>query len=349
MVQWDIYSSLLTSSGVTQRDRTINKTKREMLKLAPHTPAYKNVIIDGKPQNVLIISSSTELDTKKIVAMPNENINIGSIVEWSNEHWIIYDNDCEDSIHQKGMMYRCNVYLKWQNEKGEIIGRYGYISDSSKQAIGLKSSGDIMYQLEQQYKGYFALDEETIKIRRDKRFLMDVDNLMPDAYIVTNRKVMNYNFNAMDINENYKLNTKDHLIIFMFTQTQKNEERDNFDLMIADYIEQSDKDIIDKPKNNHVEILYDDEPTLKCGGSYKEFKGKLLDSNNNEIPQALKWSVITLENEEKYFEYIIEGNSIKIKANFNEKLIGSQIKLVLADESNNYKSELFIEVISLYG
>lgn len=349
MVQWNIYSSLLTSNGVTQRDRTINKTKREMLKLAPHTPAYKNVIIDGKPQNVLIISSSTELDTKKIVAMPNENINIGSIVEWSNEHWIIYDNDCEDSIHQKGMMYRCNVYLKWQNEKGEIIGRYGYISDSSKQAIGLKSSGDIMYQLEQQYKGYFALDEETIKIRRDKRFLMDVDNLMPDAYIVTNRKVMNYNFNAMDINGNYKLNTKDHLIIFMFTQTQKNEERDNFDLMIADYIEQSDKDIIDKPKNNHVEILYDDESTLKCGGSYKEFKGKLLDSNNNEIPQALKWSVITLENEEKYFEYIIEGNSIKIKANFNEKLIGSQIKLVLTDESNNYKSELFIEVISLYG
>ena len=28
-----------------------------------------------------------------------------------------------------------------------------------------------------------------------------------------------------------------------------------------------------------------------------------------------------LENEEKYFEYIIEGNLIKIKANFNEKLI----------------------------
>lgn len=349
MVQWNIYSSLLKSNGNNQRDRTINKTKREMLKLAPNTPAYKNVIIDGKPQDVLIISSSTELDTKKIVAMPNENINIGSIVEWSNEHWIIYDNDCEDVIYQKGMMYRCNVYLKWQNEKGEIIGRYGYISDSSKQAIGLKSSGDIMYQLEQQYKGYFALDEETIKIRRDKRFLMDVNNLMPDAYIVTNRKVMNYNFNAMNIDENYELNTKDHLIIFMFTQTQKNEERDNFDLMIADYIEPIKENDIDKPKNNHIEIFYDGEPTLKCGGSYKEFKGKLLDSNNNEIPQLLKWSIVTLENEEKYFEYIIDDNSIKIKVNFDEKLIGSQIKLILSDELDNYKSELFVEVISLYG
>lgn len=350
MTHWEIYTNLINQDGENQRLRTINRTKKEFLKKSKNSPAYKEVLIDGKKQNVLIISSSTELDIKKIVSMPNEIIGIGSIVEWNNEHWIVYDNDCEDSIYQVGRMYRCNVYLKWQNEDGQIIGRYGYIEDTSKAGVGLKTSGSIMYQLQQYYKGYFALDSETIKIRRDKRFLMDVDNLMPDAYIVTNRKVMNYNFNASNIDENYQLNTKDHLIIFMFTQTQRNDERDNFELMIADYIQPSLDNIdIPIPNDTHIDILYDGNPTIKCGGSYKEFKAQLVDDKDNIINQELVWNLITLDNQEKYFEYLIESNSIKIKAIFDENLIDSQIKLVVSTKDNIYKNELYIKVVSLYG
>lgn len=307
-------------------------------------------MVDGKLQNVLIISSANELDTKKIVSMPDEIIGIGSIIEWNNEHWIVYDNDCEDSIYQVGMMYRCNVYLKWQNEKGQIIGRYGYIEDISKTGMGLKVSGDIMYQLEQYYKGYFALDEETIKIRRDKRFLMDVNNLVPEAYIVTNRKVMNYNFNAIDIDKNYQLNTKDHLIIFMFTQTQRNETRDNFEIMIADYDETLNNSL-DKPIENdiYIKIIYNGTPTIKCGGSYKEFKAELIDTNENILNQELFWNVVTLENQEKFFDYTIENNTIKIKALFNENLIDSQVKLIVSDKNNIYRNEIYIRVVSLYG
>jgi hypothetical protein len=349
MIQWDLYSNLIHADGKTQRERTIQRSKRDIAKMVQHSPAYKEVLVDGNPQKVAIISSSTELDTKKITSMPNETINIGSIVEWNNEHWIVYDNDCEDVIYQRGMMYRCNVYLKWQNEKGEIIGRYGYISDSTKQAVGLKTSGEVMYQLEQRYKGYFPLDSETIKIRRDKRFLIDIDSFNPDAYIVTNRNVMNYNFNTKDIDENYELNTKDHLIIFMFTQTQRNEKRDNFDLMVADYDEALGKENSNYPSNTvHSEISYDGDATIKCGGSAKKFVGYIIDESGNQLDTSVKWKLITLDGEEKYFNYAVVDNTINISVEFNEKLIGTQFKLVLSDENGDYKSEVYVKVVSLY-
>ena len=135
MTHWEIYTNLINQDGENQRLRTINRTKKEFLKKSKNSPAYKEVLVDGKKQNVLIISSSTELDIKKIVSMPNEIIGIGSIVEWNNEHWIVYDNDCEDSIYQVGRMYRCNVYLKWQNEKGEMSEDFNLENESINLAL----------------------------------------------------------------------------------------------------------------------------------------------------------------------------------------------------------------------
>ena len=337
-IQWNIYNNFIKHDGETQRDRTINRTKKDIAKMIKHSPAYKQVLIDGKPQEVAIISSSTELDTKKITSMPNETINIGSIVEWNNEHWIVYDNDCEDVIYQRGLMYRCNVYLKWQNEKGEIIGRYGYISDSTKQGEGLTHRSDVMNLINQFYKGYFPLDNETIKIRRDKRFLIDIDNEIPDAYIVTNRKTMPYNFNAEDISDSYELNTKDHLIIFMFSQCERNEEKDNFELMIADYFEPNEL-----VQNNGIYI--GGEPSVKLGGTFKKFN---IENNVNNI--NLSWNITYFENQEKYFDvrYNID-NSIEIKAKYNESLLDTQFKLSLLDENNNIISELYVKVVNLYG
>lgn len=352
-MSFELYKKFLTVDGDTQRDITINRTKRELNIALPRTLAYKEVLVDGKPQKVAIISSSTELDTKKITSMPNETINIGSIVEWSNEHWIVYDNDCEDTLYQRGMMYRCNVYLKWQNEKGEIIGRYGYISDSSKQGEGLTHGSNVMNLISQYYKGYFPLDKETYKIRRDKRFLIDIDNDFPDAYKVTNRKTMPYNFNVMDIDKDYELNTKDHLIIFMFSQCE-NSERDNFEIMVADYIDPNE--IIDNTKStpNDYKIIFKNKPTIKSGGSFKKFSIGVYNANGEliDVPvDDVSWNVTFMENQEDCFEVVKsdDNKSVSIKAEYNDDLINSQVLLSLFDSNNNKLDELYVKVVDIYG
>ena len=191
MVDWSTYENALKIQGDTRRDRVIYQTKRIVADRARNSPAYKTVLIDGVEQNV-VITSSTEMYHKKINALPDEHIYSGSIVEWNGRHYIITNTDTEDEIYQRGEMYRCNVYLKWQNEKGEIITRYGYSDDISKFAAGVVAAA-LQQGIQQTYTIQFPLDEETIKIRRDKRFLIDITHDKPSAYVVTNRNVTNGN------------------------------------------------------------------------------------------------------------------------------------------------------------
>lgn len=345
MDKWNLYVNTLNFNGNTKQKRIIHQTKKEILNKSPNSLAYKNVLIDDIEQNIMIISYSTEINTKKIFSMPDDSLFTGSIVLWNDEPWIITDIDCDNTLYYRGIMHRCNVYLKWQNENGDIIGRYGYLSDSSKQAEGITHGGDIMDGLDQRFKGYFPLDEETIKIRRDKRFLIDINTFEPNAYIVTNRNVMNYNYMPTTFEDDFQFNGKNHLLQLMFTQTQRNEDRDNFDLMIADYFKPEQKEPI---LNAHSEISYQGKPVIKCGGSYKTFTAKFFDNNNEEILDTAKWTVTTVENEEKYFDIIIDKNILKIKALYEEKILGTQIKISLSNESGMYLSSMFVKVVSIY-
>ena len=155
-MDWTLYNASLTVKGDTRRDRAIFETKRSIKKRSVRSPAYKTVLIDGEEQDV-VITSSTEKYHKKINALPDESIHMGSIVEWNNSHFLITDTDVEDEIYQSGDMYRCNVYLKWQNEKGEIVGRYGYSEDISQFASGEVES-KVMISIEQVFVIKFPCD-----------------------------------------------------------------------------------------------------------------------------------------------------------------------------------------------
>lgn len=62
-MNWSLYNQSLTVKGDTRRDRAIFETQRSMNKRIPRSPGYKNVLIDGEQQNV-VITSSTESITK---------------------------------------------------------------------------------------------------------------------------------------------------------------------------------------------------------------------------------------------------------------------------------------------
>ena len=66
-----------------------------MKKLGPSSPSFKDVLIDGEPRKVNIISA-TVTNKKYFHTMPGEDFVIGSIMEWSNSHWLITERDAED-------------------------------------------------------------------------------------------------------------------------------------------------------------------------------------------------------------------------------------------------------------
>lgn len=343
MVKWDTCNAYLTVHGNTRRDREIYETQQSINKRAKHSPAYKKILIDGKEQQA-VITSATNLYEKKINALPNEHIYAGSIVEWNGRRWIIQYTDCEDEIYQRGIMQQCNICLKWQNSKGDIIVRYGFSEDITEYVNGVVFN-KILDSLQLAFKINLPLDKETVQLRRGKRFLLDVVTDEPNAYILTNRNTNILNFIPEDITGETEFNGRDKLMQITITQTQLS-ERDNKELMIADYFTPNDNST---PIAGNCCISYKGNNEIKLGGSFKTFTANFYDVDGNEITLIPKWTVTSTETAENKLIIEYTDKDIKIKAPDYADLLNVTIKIELSDNSNTYYSEIYTKVVSLYG
>lgn len=342
-IKWGLYDSSLKVYGDTRRDRIIYETQTSVNKRAPRSPAYKTVLIDGVEQNV-VITSTANLYEKKINAMPNEHIYAGSIVEWNGRHFIINYTDCEDEIYQRGLMQQCNIYLKWQNEQGEIIGRYGFSEDISQYAAGVVNN-KIFDSLELNFKINLPMDEETVLLRRGRRFLLDVVTDEPNAYILTNRNVNSMNFLPSTHEDGEVFDGRDKILQITLSQTQLS-KADNLELMVADYYKLDD---YKEPILSDCKISYKGKPEIKLGGNYKTFTAEFFDSDGNALSIIPIWKVTTTQEAEGKIlaEYV--DNCVKLKAPDYSELLNTQIKLEATDGTGLYNAELYVKVVSLYG
>ena len=81
-MNYETYAAMLGRHGSTRRDRMIEKSKRDTLRMGPDSPAYKEVEIEGVPHHMMIISS-TVTNQKIIRTMPGDNFEIGKIMLFS--------------------------------------------------------------------------------------------------------------------------------------------------------------------------------------------------------------------------------------------------------------------------
>ena len=339
-MDWDLYNRSLTVDGNTRRERVVNQTQRNINRRIINSPSFKHVLVDGVEQD-LVITSSTEMWHKKIDSMPNERIYMGSIVEWNGRHFIIFQTDTDYEVVQRGEMYECNIFIKWQNEKGEIIGRYGWSENLSQFSSGTVESR-IMMSIQQVFHVLLPLDEETVKLRRDKRFLIDVLTKDPMAYVLTRRDVVSNNYTVGDASEG--VDYKDKLLSLALSETQLS-EKDNVELMIADYFEPKDN----TPLINDCRITYVGEPKVRVGGTGKVFNVEFFDNAGNVIDATAKWVLVTTEEDEDKFTLTVDGNKATITVKNNTDLLGTQVKLIVSDEDNTCEDSVFVKVVSIFG
>ena len=339
-MDWDLYNRSLTVDGNTRRERVVNQTQRNINRRIINSPSFKHVLVDGVEQD-LVITSSTEMWHKKIDSMPNERIYMGSIVEWNGRHFIIFQTDTDYEVVQRGEMYECNIYIKWQNEKGEIIGRYGWSENLSQFSSGTVESR-IMMSIQQVFHVLLPLDEETVKLRRDKRFLIDVLTKDPMAYVLTRRDVVSNNYTVGDASEG--IDYKDKLLSLALSETQLS-EKDNVELMIADYFEPKDN----TPLINDCRITYVGEPKVRVGGTGKVFNVEFFDNAGNVVDATAKWVLVTTEEDEDKFTLTVDGNKATITVKNNTNLLGTQVKLIVSDEDNTCEDSVFVKVVSIFG
>jgi hypothetical protein len=346
-MDWDKYGSLLNVHGDTRRDRIISETKASIKKRAKSSPAYKTVMVDGVEQNLVIVSSQ-DFSYKKITSLPDEQIHLGSMVDWANQKWLITSVDAEDEVHQRGQMYHCNVCLKWQNAEGNIISRFGVVENMSLFASGTVAAR-VMDSLQQWYRVQLPVDEETVKIRRDKRFLMDIVQDEPNAYIATNREVIMGNTYPEDIDGGYTFNGRHKILAITLCQTQLS-DADNTTLMIADYVEPHTVVPVEPVNSDTVNITYSGQCVLKSGGSFKTFKAVFTDVDGEVLSLNPSWSVTTLDGYENVpVTSVTDSGDFKIKIPDCPDLVNTYIRISVEDSTHQVTTYIDVKVVSIYG
>lgn len=218
----DAYRERMSYLRNPARERWLKDTQSWISAKLPHSLSYQSVVIDGERRKCAI-TSTQKLKEKNILAMPGENIFAGSYVEWANSIWLITSVDEDSEVYQTGLMVQCNYNLKWINPSGEIVSRMVVAIDGTKYLTGEYSQqfvtvGDARMQVT------MPKDEETVLINRDDRFLID-DPDAPDiqAFEVTKLNRISSVYNGHGV------------CVHMLVESPRNDNVDNYELMIANY------------------------------------------------------------------------------------------------------------------
>ena len=261
------------------------------------------VIRNDIEQQFIIAPSHADKSKCTIFPRPDEALNMGDIIYWHGIHWLVTDIDFSDSITHSGIMERCNRTICWQNpETKEIIERWCIAEKPYTSNI---DKGEEVNTSNREFKVRIPYDAETSLVDIDKRFLLEKIAGRAKAYKCT----------CVDTVTNKYQDIDGGFLIWNLTQAEYNDEADNDELMIADYIEPEAVVI------GSVDVDYYGEPVIRAGGTAKTFTA----------PEGASWDVIAIPEVMKYIDYSAESGVLKLRAEREASIIGTSVKLVATD------------------
>lgn len=271
----------------------------------------------------------------KFQTLIDNPIVVGDMLYDSNddEYLLCTESFNVDGVHWKGKFSLCNWILKWQNKYGDIL-EYPCVDINSTQYNSGEQASAKMTIGSSQHMATLPYDENTIAIKSPQRFFLDRDNETPTSFIVTQNDNTSMFFG------------KKGLIKITMLECERNNDTDRPDLGICDYFEKDELKTNNADENKVIKsVISYKTTTIKSGGSKQKFVGTFVNENGEEINGvSTNWEIIC-----DFADSLIvneEGNSLTIGVD-DDSLIDEEFKLVLSDESGNYKSSIIIQIGSL--
>ena len=323
MADFDSYKARVQFRGTTQRDRTLYQEKRNLKINAVNSLSCKDCLVNGVPQK-LVIDDGTLPYYKDVKSLPDEYFNAGDLVEWADAMWLMVSCDWDKEVYTYGKMQQCNYVLKWQNTDADVIERWSVVLSASKYNNGEKYNNVIVVG-SNQLMVYLPIDEETLKLKSDKRLMVDFNTESPKCYDITRVDTVTMGY---DGTAEPRYDGKG-CILLVLTETEINPDVDRIDLMLCDYVNPNDI-----PHPSPINITYSGSPSIRIGGR-KTFTAE----TENEVVFSLVNSALldgklTMEQ---------TGNKCVVKCANDSALVGATFKVVVA--GGGQQSELLVDVI----
>lgn len=338
------YMKLQNAYGTTsKREKDLLKVNKQMSKHFHDTFSPETVSVNGRKMDMMIIKD-TDGNTykRKIKTRHDDYINLGEYVFWDNQHWLITFLDVDDKTWHRGYMYLCTVPLRWQDNSGNIIEKWGFSEDFTKYSKGTYGNSTIVTG-DNQYGITVGVDDDTKQLHRDMRFVIDYENVKtPDVYKLTNRK--------MALN-NYEHFGRGATMILTLSYDAFDKNTDKFvhlkngtDVWVCNYKSDTTPPPSNEDELTTVNILFDGKPELKIGGNYKAFIGALSENNVLNKDVSGNWKIISIPELEKYIKYSTEKNTLRIKIENDEFAIGSKIRIIFTENSTTKSTYIDINI-----
>lgn len=318
---FDVYEKLLTYNGPTARDRNIASLHRDIFALAPDNPAFHPVFINDVSRQATVVSTQ-DLNTKTIVALPGEDLGVGDHVVFAKKNYYITSCSTNDGIYAYGKMEQCTDTIRFISKVDGEIKEYPVIIVNTTKFNTGETPNKRITLVSGQFAMYIPVDEHTLLIDNEDRFLIDKRLDYPSAYRVTYVDPSTYAYDT-------------GLLNVILLQCPFNPDTDNKELMIADYYESADEPM--------TEITFDTDLIVKVGGAKKTFTPTI--TNNVSLP--LKFDVGVPEECKPYVEYSTDDTSITFKVQNDSRLIGCYLTLSVADADDQYRTDVLIALKGL--
>lgn len=321
---------------------TKNKREKELVKVNRNTNKHfddtfdtQDVLVNEIPMQLMIIKDTDGNTYKKKIKSRHEDIiKLGDYVKWNNQIWMITLLDSDDKAWNRGYMYLCEILLRWQDDNGSIIERWGYSEDYTKYSMGESGNSTITVG-DYQYGITLPVDKYTKKLTRENRFVVDFEgNYPPDTYRLTGKKGFISDYRYFD---------KGGVFTITLSYEQFNKVTDklvklenNTKVWICDYKSPTTSTLPPlEPDNPSTSVTITGGDTLRYGRA-KTWTVTFSDSENQP---SFTWNV---KSEFKITQNIT-GNKIQLKCT-DDKAIDCTFILQILNEDSDILSETTITI-----
>lgn len=236
---WRTYQDRITAHGGNIRNASLLREQRLLNTKLPNTLSYFTVDIFPQKhgyninseaalehkivQNVAIVNSDN-LNEKTLFSLPSEDIELGSLVSWMNNYWLVVERDANTAVYTRCKLLQCNHLLRWVSADKEIMEQWCVIEDGTKYLTGEYEDKDfVVTRGDSRISMQIARNMYTVRFDRECRFLID-DEESPHklAYLLTKplKRGLTYN--------------NDGTFKFVLQEVTAT-EYDNHELGVADY------------------------------------------------------------------------------------------------------------------
>lgn len=295
-----------------------------------------SVVVPGK---AVIQGVTPDLRIKaedRQILVPIGTLQPYSYIRFDGEVWIIASEPYNNKFYEKAILKLCRNQLRWQNPETKEIFEYWYwVEDASAYNSGIYN-GKLLTTYDKIYGALLPMDKNTRKLRYGMRFILEFSDDVPLVYKITN-------FNGVvGNNKNIKL------LSIVLMQTVYVPDRDNVDLMIADYYttqeDSKQEDLDDDSFNTKIEYT-SDEIKLSAFG---KFTARFYDDDMKELETypEYSWAVDCDFAESLTLSY--SANTVKIIVPNDEELVGRTFDLSIVSGNETILATLTITIVALW-